>query len=164
MADSDRRRRYATWLPIVLVIGTLANFVAEPSLPQGGRAVVVKADGSLHHLVHSGQRSIAQRYGLYFDLRSVDGGALVSFRRSGVNQKLLGAFGGMEMRVVDYEPAGHSLPPLGEPTGEFDTEDRRRVSYWLVVGIPGDTYWLAEHEGGLVVVAESVAPLPEAAR
>lgn len=145
---------------VVLVVTTLANLTVGQMLPRSERPVIVKADGSLAHLVASGQRGIARRYSFFFTLADTGGSRLVVFPGAQLDGELLRAFTGMELEIADYSPTDHRLPNPGDPQGELLTDDGRVLDFWVLPGQLGESYWLAEHEGGYAAVASSLAPRP----
>lgn len=144
----------------ILVVATLGNLVVGQMVPRSIRPVNARDGGSLIELVNTSQRAVAIRYGFYFAMGEQEGSRLIVFPGAEVNPVLLGAFGGKELEVAQYEPTGHELGDLGEPHGEVRTDDLRIVDFWVIDGEPGDTFWLAEQEDGYVAVPESVLPFP----
>ena len=160
MEPTEPHSRAAFWMIVILVLTTLGNIVASQMLPGSVRAVVARESGDLIHLVNTGQRTVAQRYGFYLAMGEQQGASLTIFPGAGVNAVLLGAFGRMELLGAKYDPSGHALPDLGEPDGDLRTDDLRVVPFWVIPGEPGDRFWLAEHEEGYAAVPESVLEFP----
>ncbi len=152
---------YARWLAPALVATALVNLALTFFLPPSSQPLRLHADGSLTDLVHAEQPSVDRRFAFYLELDdATDGGVLIVPVDSFVDRDLVQGFAGLEVEERDFDPTlvsgSVALPPA---LGVVET-DEGDLAYTIVAG-DGDTWWLAITEGGIVVVPESVAPVPE---
>lgn len=156
---------YRRWLPVALAVTALANVAASPFLPVSALPVRPHSSGSLTHLVHTEQRTVDLRYGIYMELGDVLAGeTLYVPEDSPLSADLARGLANVILEELDYDPTDLTgAVPEGEPLGSFQAEDER-IPYWILRN-GGDTrWWLGRTVEGLVVVPETVAPLPEAGR
>jgi len=160
--DNRERLRflYARWLPLALSLAALANLVLVFYLPPSALPLLLHNEGSLTHLVHTEQPSVNRRFGFYLELDdATDGGELVVPIDSFVNPDLAEGFADFEVVERDYDP---SLLPdaiaVLAPLGTVETDDGD-LPYSIIRG-DDDLWWLALTDDGVVVVPESVAPVP----
>ena len=162
VSDHRLRRAYTRWLPLALGLTVAANLVVTSFLPRPARSIRRHADGSLTHLVHTDQSTVDRRYGLYLELGdAADGDVLLVPLDSLIVSDIAEGLAGVTVEERDYD-AG-TLPveaePAGPPLGVFTTE-RGDLPYWILPDNEADRWWLAQTSEGIVVVPESVAPLP----
>ena len=155
------RQLYVTWLPLAFALAAMANLVLTFYLPRPALPIRGSADSSLTHLVHHAQESVDRRFAFYFELDdATDGGQLVVPVDFAVARELVDGFAEMEVVERDYDPMG-SLPEdviVGPPLGEFETPDAN-LPYWILEG-DSNVWWLAATDEGIVIVPETVAPVP----
>ena len=167
LASSQRGQRerlrsfYARWLAPALVATALVNLALTFFLPLSSQPLRPHAEGSLTYLVHTEQPSVNRRFAFYLELDdATDGGVLIVPVGSFVDSDLVRGLAGLEVEERDYDPtlvAGSvALPPS---LGVVETDDGD-LDYTIIPD-DDDTWWLALTEGGVVVVPESVAPVPE---
>jgi hypothetical protein len=153
-----------TWLPIVFGVTALINLIVTPFLPLGALPILPHDDSSLTYLVHVEQMSVDRRFGFYLELDdATDGGRLIVPPDSFVDPELAEGFADFEVTELDYDP-GAPLPGVAidpEPLGVVETTDGDR-DYSIIDG-DDDVWWLADLNGRVVVVPESVAPVPQVA-
>lgn len=151
-----------TWLPFALVLTAVINLAPTPLMPRGAVPIVAHEDGSLTYLVHVEQTSVDRRFGFYLELDdATDGGLLIVPPDSFVVPELAEGFADFEVTERNYDVSA-SLPTEVddiEAVGLVET-DEGDLTYSIVSGA-GDVWWLAHREGGVVVVSESVVPVPE---
>jgi len=159
-SDSVFRRLYVRALPIVLAVVASVNLMISTWLETQGTPIRLHDDGSLTHLVHLEQRTTDRRYGFYLELgdvaageylRGPEGSPIVAWMTRGLSS--------VEFQVTDYDAS--ALPPEAvprdEPIGVMATPDGE-FPYWI---LPGDgPRWMAYHKDGIVIVPDSVAPMP----
>lgn len=119
--------------------------------------------GSLTDLAHDNQRSVDRRFAFYLELDDrTDGGTLVVPDPSPVNPDLVEGLAGLRFEKRSYDPDAvpDSVAPLFAPLGELEVGDGV-VAYSILPGEPGETRWVGRIGGGLIVIPESVAPVPE---
>jgi hypothetical protein len=152
---------YARWLPWVFGLTAAANLVLLAFLPLSGWPIRAHDDASLTHLVRTEQPSVDRRFGFYLELDdATDGGVLIVPSGSFVEPELASGFADFQVSEVDYDPS-FDLPDDvvdPDPIGMVET-DEGDVPYSIVTG-EDDVWWIAFDDGGIVVVPESVAPVP----
>lgn len=158
------RRFYRRWLPAALVVTALANLVANEFLPDSAQSFRLHQSGSLTHLVHTEQATVDRRYGIYMEMGdAMAGGVLFVPSASEVDPDLAKAFSDVRLKEREYDsrdvPA--DLLPEGEPLGVFQAGDDR-LPYWILTDGGDTTWWLGRSPRGLVIIPESVAPVPKA--
>ncbi len=119
-------------------------------------------EGSLTHLAHTAQRSVNVRFAFYLELDDrTEGATLVVPGTSWVDAQLASGLAGMTVEERVYDPAliPDSVSSQGEPLGLHETPDGD-LPYWILPGDPDETRWIARTVSGLVVVPESIAPIP----
>jgi hypothetical protein len=144
-----------------LVATALVNLALTFFLPLSSQPLRPHAEGSLTHLAHTEQPSVNRRFAFYLELDdATDGGVLIVPVGSFVDRDLVRGFTGLEVEERDYDPAlvsgSVAIPPS---LGVVET-DEGDLAYTIIPG-DDDTWWLALTESGIVVVPESVAPVPE---
>jgi hypothetical protein len=145
-----------------LVTTALVNLALTFFLPLSSQPLRPHAEGSLTYLVHTEQPSVNRRFAFYLELDdATDGGVLIVPVGSFVDPGLVRGLAGLEVEERDYDPtllpgSVAVLPSLGE----VETDDGDLA--YTIIPADDDIWWLALTEGGLVVVPESVAPVPEA--
>jgi len=158
------RQFYRLWLPAALVLAILGNLVASGFLPASAQAFRRHDSGSLTHLVHTEQRSVNLRYGIYMELAdALAGGVLFVPEGSALNADLARGLSNVTVKERDYDPGDLSadLVPADEPLGRFEADDEE-LPYWFLSGDNDLRWWLGHTPEGLVIIPESVAPVPEA--
>ena len=167
LASSQRGQRerlrsfYARWLAPALVATALVNLALTFFLPLSSQPLRLHAEGSLTHLAHTEQPSVNRRFAFYLELDdATDGGVLIVPVGSFVDSGLAGGFAGLEVEERDYDPTLLSGSVAVPPSLGVVETDGGDLDYSI---IPGEAaiWWLAVTEGGIVVVPESVAPVPE---
>lgn len=156
------RRFYDRWLPAALAITALANLVANTFLPGSAQPFRPHNSGSLTHLVHTEQRTVDLRYGIYMELGdALSGGTLFVPEESPLSADLARGLANVTIEEMDYEPTDLSaVPPRGDPLGSLqDGEDR--IDYWIISNGTDAAWWLGQNSEGIVIVSKSVAPVPE---
>lgn len=164
MPDYRLRQVYIRWLPLALGLTVAANLVITQFLPRPARSIRPHAEESLTYLVHIEQSSVDRRYGLYLELGdAADGDVLVVPLDSPIVPDIAEGLSGVTVVERDYDASG--LPaeaePIGPPIGAFATENGD-LPYWILPDAEADRWWVAETNEGIVVVPESVAPVPQA--
>jgi hypothetical protein len=144
-----------------LVATALVNLALTFFLPLSSQPLRLHAEGSLTHLVHTEQPSVNRRFAFYLELDdATDGGVLIVPLGSFVDPDLARGFAELEVEERDYDPTlalgSTAVPPS---LGEVETDDGD-LAYTIIPG-DDDTWWLALTRDGIVVVPESVAPIPE---
>jgi hypothetical protein len=144
-----------------LVATALVNLALTFFLPLSSQPLRPHAEGSLTHLVHTEQPSVNRRFAFYLELDdATDGGVLIVPVGSFVDSALVRGLADLEVEERDYDPtlvAGSvAVPPS---LGVVETDDGD-LAYTIVAG-DDDTWWLALTDGGIVIVPESFAPVPE---
>jgi hypothetical protein len=158
----DRLRSfYVAWLPVGLGLAALTNIVMVLFLPLNAIPLRLHQDGALTELVHTEGVSLDRRYGFYLELDdATDGGVLVVPAGSIIEPELAEGFAEFEVIDSDFEP---NQVPDGltddPPLGTFETKGGEEYSYWIVSG-DADTWWLGLSDSRMVVIPESVAPVP----
>jgi len=153
---------YARWLPLGLLMTAGTNLILTLFLPMGSQPVRLHSEGTLTYLVHTEQPSVDRRFAFYLELDdATEGGELVVPVDSFVDPDLAEGFAGFVVIERSYDP--RSLPEeVTEPPslGEVETDDGD-LKYSIIPG-DDDLWWLAYSESGVVVVPDSVAPVPGA--
>lgn len=163
MGINRLRRQYRYWLPLVLAVTAVANFTVHVFLPGSAQPIRPHSQGSLTHLVHTEQRTVDLRYGFYEELADISTGeTLVVPERSALDADLLEGLSGVTVVVGDYDPSTMSDVDLvgdAEPLGllRVDGED---VAYWILPGSGDHRWWETHTNDGIVILPESVAPIP----
>ena len=152
---------YSKWLPYIFGLTTAANLVLTAFLSPSGWPIRAHDDASLTHLVRTEQPSVDRRFGFYLELDdATQGGVLIVPPGSFVEPELASGFADLEVTEVDYDPrfdlSGGVADP--DPIGMVETEDGDKP-YSIVEG-EDDVWWLAFYGEGVVVIPESVAPVP----
>lgn len=157
------RRIYRRWLAPLLVATALANLVAAAFVPTASQSVRRHESGSLTHLVHKEQRSVDRRYGIYIELGdALAGGTLVVYPGVELSADLARGLAGVEFEELDYDPTVQpGFVPESEPLGSFEAGDVL-IDYWIVPDGKSNRWWLGTVPGGVVVLPETTAPVPEA--
>lgn len=156
------RRVYRRWLPAALALAAAANLVANGFLPNASQTFRRHDSGSLTHLVHTEQRSVDLRYGIYMELAdALSGQTLHVPEESPLNADLARGLANVTLETSDYDSADLSGVPLrGEPLGSFQDGDER-TDYWILSDGRETRWWLGQTSEGIVIVPETVAPVPE---
>lgn len=157
------RSLYRRWLPLVLGLTVAANLVLERALPISARSIRFHDQGSLTHLVQTEQSTVARRFGLYLEMGDVaGGGTLILPPGSPLAADVAQGLSGVTVLVEDYDPQAlpEELYPQGPPLGPFATPEGD-VSYWILPGAD-IRWWVALIPEGIVLVPESLQPLPGA--
>jgi hypothetical protein len=156
------RRIYQRWLPAALAVTALANVVANESLPKESQTLRRHDSGALTHLVHTEQRTVDLRYGIYMELAdALSGQTLYVPEESPLSADLARGLANVTLEARDYDPANLSgVPARGEPLGSFQDGDDR-IDYWILSDGRETRWWLGQNSEGIVIVPEIVAPLPE---
>lgn len=140
------------------VIGLVTIWLSPLSSP------IIPADsGSLTHLAHVAQRSVARRYAFYLELDDqTDGATLILPDPSTVNTRLVEGLAAMTLETRSYDPTAipEELVPRGEPDGELEIDDSV-IRYWILSGERDEPRWVGRFAGGLVIVPFSAAPVPD---
>lgn len=166
MSKYTLRRIYRRWLPLVLVLAALANSVANEQLTATSQTYRRHASGSLTHLVHTEQRSVDLRYGIYMELGdALVGGTLVLPEESALDPHLARGLSGVEVIRLGYDPSHvpDQVMPEGQALGSLRAEGEN-LPYWVLPGEGVDRWWLGQTPDGIVIVPETVSPVPEPAR
>jgi hypothetical protein len=144
-----------------LVATALVNLALTFFLPLSSQPLRPHAEGSLTYLVHTEQPSVSRRFAFYLELDdATDGGVLIVPVGSFVDGDLVRGFAHLEVEERDYDPTLVSGSVAVPPSlGVVETDDGD-LDYTIIPG-DDDTWWLALTEGGIVVVPESAAPVPE---
>jgi hypothetical protein len=153
-------RRALPWILIATVVVNLA--MSRRYVPPSGHPIRTTAGPELSALVRASQPLTRDLYLLYADLADVAAGSvLVVPDGHTLDHRLVRGIGGMTVEVRDYDPTVDdgafdlSTRPLGgvvTPGGVVD--------YWIVPGSAG-VWWLGRiGDSGIVIVPESVAPVP----
>jgi hypothetical protein len=144
-----------------LVATALVNLALTFFLPLSSQPLRPHAEGSLTYLVHTEQPSVNRRFAFYLELDdATDGGVLIVPVGSFVDGDLVRGLARLEVEERDYDPTLVSGSVAVPPSlGVVETDDGD-LDYTIIPG-DDDTWWLALTEGGIVVVPESVAPVPE---
>lgn len=155
------RSLYRRWLPFALGLTVAANLVLEQDLPISARSIRFHHDGSLTHLVHNDQLTVARWFGLYMEIGdAAAGGTLIVPRISPLSADIAEGLSGVTVVVEDYDP--RALPaealPREPPIGTFATPEGD-VPYWVLPGAH-DRWWLGFTPEGIVVVPESLHARP----
>ncbi len=155
------RQIYRRWLPAALAVTALANVAATPFLPSSAKPFRPHSSGSLTHLVHTEQRTVDLRYGIYMELGDVLAGeTLYVPEESPLSADLAAGLANVTIEELDYDRADLSdVPPRGQPRGSFQSGDER-IDYWIVPNGTDAAWWLGQNSEGIVIVSESVAPVP----
>lgn len=156
------RRLYRRWLPVALGTAALVNLAVNVFVPAASQPVRFHDSGSLTDLVHTDSSSVDLRYGIYMEVAdTMGGGTLVVPEESPLNVDLLQGLSGVVVEERDYDPSDlpSDLVSRGFPLGSFQFGDET-LDYWIFPGGGVGQWWLAQDADGLVIVSESVAPLP----
>ncbi len=142
-----------------MLTAALANLVLTFFLPPGALPIYPYADGSLTDLVQAGPPSVDKRFGFYLELDdATETGTLFVPTDLTLVQELVDGFSGLEVVVSDFDPtlpAGIEVPPL---LGVLET-DEGDFSYSIIDG-GENSWWLAVIGDSIVVVPDTVAPVP----
>lgn len=159
------RPLYRRWLPVALAVTAAANLVAHVFVPLTAQPLRLHDEGSLTYLVHTEQRVVDLRYGFYEELADVMAGqTLLVPEGSPVDMDLASGLSGVTVVIGDFDPAAPSVAELidnEEPIGLLQVGEGE-VPYWILAGADDQLWWLALAGGGIVVVPESVEPVPGA--
>ncbi|MFP3881972.1 MAG: hypothetical protein ACLFWH_06595 [Actinomycetota bacterium] len=155
------RRIYRRWLPAVLVVTALANLVANGFLPRVSQTLRPHGSGSLTHLVHTEQRTVDLRYGIYMELAdALSGQTLYVPEESPLSADLARGLANVTLETSDYDAADLSaVPPRAEPLGSFQ-DGEERIDYWILPDGGEARWWLAQTSEGIVIVPDTAAPIP----
>jgi hypothetical protein len=156
------RRIYRRWLPAALAVIALANLVANESLPKESQTFRRHDSGTLTHLVHTEQRTVDLRFGIYMELAdALSGQTLYVPEESPLSADLALGLADVTLKTSDYDPADLSgVPARGEPLGSFQDGDER-PDYWILSDGIEAGWWLGQDTDGIVIVSETIAPIPE---
>lgn len=160
------RRRLRPWLtrvlPAVLVATAVANVAFTPFVPAQSQPIRFHADGSLRGLIASERESVTVRYSIYEDLRllAADGTLVVPAGRRILDEYLVGGMSLMSVEVIDYDPET-SVAGAAAATGPSDAT--ATIDSYTILAGDADRWWVAIDGSTLVIVPESVAPIPESA-
>lgn len=160
----DRLRLfYVRWLALALGLTGLANVVVSFFLPLGAQSIRPHEDGSLTHLAHTEQDSVDQRFAFYLELDdATDGGVLIVPGDSFVIPELAEGFANFEVVERDYDPTLPDTVPDQSPLGLVEVAEGGKLLPYSIIAGEDETWWLAMTDSGIVVVPESVAPVPGA--
>lgn len=155
------RRIYRRWLPAALAVTALANLVANEYLPNASQMLRRHDSGSLTHLVHTEQRSVDLRFGIYMELAdALSGQTLHMPEDSPLSPDLARGLANVTIETSGYDPADLSgVPARGEPIGSFQDGDEQ-FDYWILSDGTATRWWLGQDSDGIVIVPETVAPIP----
>lgn len=161
--DVDQiRRLYLSWLPLALGLVAAGNLILSAFLPRSAQPVRLHDDGSLTHLVHSEQRSVDRRYGIYLELGDAMAGQVLYVPEDSMLEADI-AQGLSDVTIIEraYDPTNVPLDvvPEGEPLGLFQT-NAGELPYWIVPDGGDARWWLARSSEGILIISESVAPVP----
>lgn len=162
MFTDSLRRIYRRWLPAALAVTALANLVANEFLPNVSQTFRRHDSGSLTHLVHTEQRSVDLRYGIYMELAdALSGQTLYVPEESPLSANLARGLANVTLKTTDYDSADLTgVPSRSEALGSFQDGDER-VDYWILSDGKEARWWLGQTSEGLVIVPEIIAPIPE---
>lgn len=163
MSSQRLRPLYRRWLPAVLALAAVANLVVDQFLPSHAQTFRRHHNGTLTHLVHTEQNTLDLRYGIYMELADVLGGdTLVVPEGSPLSDDLARGLANITLEERAYDPTALSgVVPEGEPLGSFRA-DEETISYWVLSNGGGDRWWLGASPEGIVIVPDTVAPVPGA--
>lgn len=159
------RQRTGRALPWILIAATVVNLgMMERYLTPSRLPILTNASPALSALVQASQPHTRAHYQLYVDLADVaEGATLVVPAAALLDHRLARGLGRVRVEVRDYEPAVTDAPVdlPARPMGLVATPIGA-LNYWLIPGLPGDTYWVARLDRSVVVVPSSVLAVPEA--
>lgn len=162
MTANTTRQFYCRWLPIVLVATSLANLVLNEFLPVTSKSYRFHESGSLTHLVHTEQSFLDLHYGIYPEMGGVMGEATLVVP-GGPEIDGHSARGLAGVMVVEREYDASDVPeramPAGPPIGPIQVGDDL-LEYWILPGEGDQRWWLGRIPEGMVLIPESVAPVP----
>ena len=152
---------YRRWLPTILIGSALVNAALTSLLPAGSLPIRSHPDPSLTYLVRTEGISLDKRFSLYMHLGdAARGGTLIVPLGAVVSGELVEGLAGMDMVERDFD--ARSWPPevatSGPPLGLYETAIGD-LPYWILPG-DGELWWLGQTDQVLVVVSDSVAPVP----
>lgn len=158
------RRFMRRALPWALLLTVAVNvWLSDRFAPPSGHPIRTSPSGELSALIRLSQPLTRDLYLLYADLADFASGAvLVVPEEPTLDHHLARGIGGVTVEIRDYDPTvdddAFDLPT--RPMGGIDTP-RGVVDYWIVPGV-ADEWWMARlHDGAVVIVPASVAPVPE---
>lgn len=159
------RRRYPRLLVAICVVAIVVNLGTLFFVRVRARPVWKHGGGDLAHLIVTDDQTTAWRFGIYAELGRVGrGGVLVVPEGSWVEPYVAERIAGM---TVEERPglagATVDVPPSLRFFGllQYDSEEELAL-YWILAGPSSDVFWLAEVDGGFVVVPATLQPVPEA--
>lgn len=96
---------------------------------------------------------------------AVGGATLVLPEETVLDARLVRGLSGVDVLRLSYDPSDlrDQVMPEGQPLGSYN-DDGETLSYWILTGEGADRWWLARTSDGIVIVPETVTPVPEAGR
>lgn len=158
-------RRPSQWLlagaVLIMVVGAMLNLAVVWRFPVSSPFVRYES-GSLTDLARENQRTVDRRFSFYLELYDrTEGGALVVPDPSPVDRELVEGLAGLRVEGRSYDPSRvpDSVRSRYSPLGEVEVEEGS-VAYSILPGEADEARWIGRVGDGLVVIPESVAPVP----